>query len=80
MSEPVDRLGFRLDGAYNLSRNTRDRERWTAEEWLKLYDAYEACGWDYAPCQWAAWQVEDVLKRGLVPQFDYTGPLPSRVP
>ena len=72
---PLDRL----IAAYNLMRNTRLDRRvttnrrlsdLTAEEWLKLYDAYAACGWDLTPCQWQSWQIQEAICRGIIPAWD----------
>ncbi len=58
----LDKLD-RLFRTYNLVRNTNlsavvDENDGTtlsdlsAEQWLSLYDAYTACGWDFPPCRW----------------------------
>lgn len=60
----------RLEGAYNLSRNTENADRWSAEEWLRLYDCYKACDWDFSPDEWTERQVDEALKHGIVPEWD----------
>lgn len=65
-----------LASAYHLSRNTVDAERWTAEEWVKLARAYQACGWDLTPDRWAPWQVAAVLADGTVPRWSPHTELP----
>jgi len=67
----------RLTRAYNLSRNTCNADRWTAEEWLRLADAYAACDYDYTPCQWQAWQINDLFEHGIIPTWDDNGPIAS---
>lgn len=68
----------RLAGAFALSQNTKNQQRWTAEEWLKLYDAYKVIDWDFTPDEWTEQQVADALA-GLVPQWDDNeNPSPSR--
>ena len=61
---------WRLERAHNLSRNTRDADRWTAEEWLRLGDAYHASEIDFTPCQWTEEQVAAALAYGEVPRWD----------
>ncbi len=67
----------------NLANNTRDAERWTAEEWLKLYAAYKASDYDFTPDMWTKEQVEAALASPpIVPRWDEDGNpiLPERRP
>ncbi len=66
----VENLLFEdLQRCLNLAKNTRDAERWTALQWLKLYAAYKACAWDVTPDEWSPEQVEAALEHGSVPAF-----------
>ncbi len=67
----------RLKRALALAGNTPGREQWTAEEWLKLADAYAASGWDITPDQWSSAQIADAIERGRPPCFD--DGLPSQI-
>lgn len=58
-----------LRACANLAGNTRGADRWTALDWLKLYAAYKACGWDITPDNWTWWQVEDAIERGVAPRW-----------
>lgn len=60
----------RLHGAYRLSRVTAGADRWTSEEWLKLWDAYAACAWDITPDRWSEEQIAAALEHGTVPEFE----------
>jgi len=62
-----------IERCRNLTRNTRDPERWSALEWLKLYACYAACEWDLTPDEWSADQVEAALKYGTVPTWGVYG-------
>lgn len=53
-----------------LADNTRNADRWSAVEWLWLYSAYKACGWDYTPDEWSQAQVDAVLMDRIVPEFE----------
>lgn len=72
----------RLERACSLMNNTRTDAivEWvgrsavrlcdlSAEQWLRIYDAYHECGWDFTPDQWTDWQIKGAL-RGVVPQWD----------
>jgi hypothetical protein len=66
-----------LTRTYNLMRNTRNAERWTAEEWLRLGRAYRAGAWDVTPDEWTEQQLREALRKRnpLAPQWGYkSGP------
>ncbi len=44
-------------------------DEFTAEQLLKLWRAWRACGWDYFPDQWTREQVRAAIYRGVVPEF-----------
>jgi hypothetical protein len=71
-----------LRAACNLAGNTRDAERWTAEEWLRLLRAYRASEWDYTPDEWTDRQVAEALHpiAPLAPRFsdDYVALYPGK--
>lgn len=58
-----------LRRAVNVANNTRDPERWTGLQWLKLYAAYQACGWDITPDEWTEEQATAAIQHGTVPTF-----------
>ncbi len=59
-----------LRACVTLANNTDGADRWTAEEWLKLYAAYQASEWDRTPCQWSEEQIEQALEHGIAPEWD----------
>ncbi len=61
-----------LERCRNLGRNTRDADRWSAVEWLKLYAAYQGSGWDVTPDDWTQDQIEAALERGECPDHKET--------
>lgn len=44
----------------------------TAEQWLKIYDAYKASGWDFTPDAWTQRQRHAALQ-GVVPKWNAAG-------
>lgn len=60
-----------LTGLAAYASNTRTDvvDVYTPEEWIRLYDAYLASGWDFTPCQWAEWQRHEAVDCGLVPAW-----------
>ncbi len=54
----------------NVAGNTRNADRWTAEEWIKLYEAYKACEYDLTPDRWSYHQTQAAILSGVVPEFN----------
>lgn len=77
MSLPLDSHD-ELHRALTLAGNTPGRERWTAEEWLRLARAFQASGWDITPDQWSPRQLREALhkRRPLAPAW-VQAPLPE---
>jgi hypothetical protein len=60
-----------LRGVVRLFDGCREgfNERFSAPQLIKLWRAYKASDWDYAPDQWTPRQVREAL-RGIPPQWD----------
>ena len=46
-------------------------DRFTVVELAAIYRAHIASGWDIYPDEWADFQVQNAIKYGTVPQWDY---------
>lgn len=55
-----------------LASNTRESlvMACTPHEWLALFDAYKACGWDLTPDRWTLEQRLAAIEHGIVPAWD----------
>lgn len=70
-----------LQTAINVMRNTKSDlvDQYTPLEWLALYDAYHACGWDFTPDQWTDEQRNAAIDHGIIPRWDRNEkPLPRK--
>lgn len=61
-----------LRSLVNWLNNTNESalDDYSAEELIKLYQAFEACEWDFTLCQWTARQRWEALNENKVPQWD----------
>jgi hypothetical protein len=61
----------RLRKTLALCGNTRDADRWTAEEWIKLSMAYGEASHDFTPDDWTETQVSEALQASpLAPRWE----------